>query len=140
MSERTRFQSQIFLQLSRLARWCPGLAQRWNLYEARFGKKQVGPLAIRSACALKFAYALDSHLSQAAYDKCMGRISDFRFRPVADCNVSDNLCFRPKGTNLPSYKTKELSPVIYFAQLRKPEPPDRIRIAPTSFKTYSINL
>src|SRR6266478_6049107 len=28
MSERTRFQSQIFLQLSRLARWCSGLAGR----------------------------------------------------------------------------------------------------------------
>ena len=38
-----------------------------------------------------------------------------------------------------------MSPVIYFAQLRKPDllsrlSPDRIRIAPTSFKTYSISL
>src|SRR6266704_3368123 len=30
MSERTRFQSQILLQLSRLARWCPGLARSYS--------------------------------------------------------------------------------------------------------------
>src|SRR5947208_7360635 len=30
MSERTRFQSQILLQLFRLARWCSGLARRYS--------------------------------------------------------------------------------------------------------------
>src|SRR4029453_17741878 len=30
MSERTRFQSQILLQLSRLARWCSGLARSYS--------------------------------------------------------------------------------------------------------------
>src|SRR5437773_2094390 len=30
MSDGTRFQSQILLQLSRLARWCPGLARSYS--------------------------------------------------------------------------------------------------------------
>ena len=39
----------------------PELAQRLNLYEARFGKKTGRPAGNCSAYALKFAYALDSH-------------------------------------------------------------------------------
>jgi hypothetical protein len=45
-----------------------------------------------------------------AYDRCMKRISDFRFRPVADCRLSGNFFFRPER-NTPnsysSYKTRE---------------------------------
>jgi hypothetical protein len=72
-------------------------------------------------CTKKNSQTSDLDLSQTGV--CPG---DLFFRPQ-----------RNKPNSYSSYKTKDVSPVIYFAQLRKSDPvsrlsPDRIRIAPTS--------
>ena len=70
------------------------------------GKKQVGPPAICSACALKFAYAL----GPACIDRIHGKNSRL---PISTCRrlacvlVTCSLAQRNKPNSYSSYKTKE---------------------------------